>query len=717
MLPRMLASAVLVISGYATAQNFVEQPEASIPNAPKFLSSSLGTWGDFNQDGFLDLIIGGGYTFQFFLYQNSGNNTFIQKTVFGSFEGQTPNQAVWGDYNGDGYLDLFLGPEFTTGRPLIYKYNPKDGIFEKQQIQLDIIAPRSAKWVDLDSDGDLDLMAVGAGAGDMKTLLYRNSGGQFVKIQHNIPPALGTLDAGDVDLDGDQDVLVTQIGNLLDRTELYLNDGNANFTRAPVDFPSLVSNFGTYAKWMDADHDGDLDICLFSLTNAYEDIARIYVNEGAEGFKNMVTVQLPKVSAREPMIGDVDNDGDQDILISDWFTQTLLRNNGNLNFQKIRLPIRKVIAGVSLGDADNDADLDLVVVGGVDTVNRSQVPYFYKNEIQAKNSKPQAPTEVTSSLRDGKLTINWTEGSDAETPAAALTYNVYLYNKTTSVFKVSPHADTTSGFRRIVENGNAGTMNTMILKDFASGTYVIGVQTIDAAYSGSPFTRSSFTWGVAGKAVACASDTGYYSTTAGLTDYTWTVTGGTIVGTSTASTIRVVWDTPGTNQVGVVTSLGTFSLPVTVLTNPKPVIIPQGVSLTVTSGKQFQWFTQTSALNPISQATTSSYTPEASGDYCVRVRYSNECMRLSDPYVFVLTAVEKNDHEQLTIFPNPSNGQVQVKAKDGERYRIMNGTGQLMKQGITQGADGKVFLDTSDLPAGVYVVQLGRQSIRMVVNH
>ena len=141
--------------------------------------------GDYDNDGDIDIFCGtqtnSGLTGTGFLYKNNGNGTFTDVTLAsGIITNYYTWGAEWGDYNNDGYLDLFLAN--TTGYNQLYKNNG-NGTFSEVATSMGVNDPGqsySCGWADFDNDGDLDLyVARGQGYSDK---MYRNDGTIFTDV-------------------------------------------------------------------------------------------------------------------------------------------------------------------------------------------------------------------------------------------------------------------------------------------------------------------------------------------------------------------------------------------------------------------------------------------------------------------------------------------------------------------------------------------------------
>ena len=232
-------------------------------------------WGDFNNDGFLDLFVSnyGGRTNVFYL--NNGNGTFTKIT-----QGDPVQDADYhtgcaaGDYDNDGNLDLLVsaGVQAPTARRNILYHGSGYGTFTRASggvVTNQLGYFDACAWADYDNDGFLDLIITDAGPMDFtggKALLFHNKGdGTFAKVTsgslvNDISIGHAALWA-DYDNDGFTDLIVI---NYADKGPnlLYHNNRNGTFTRIITN--AIATDYwpggSIGGAWGDYDNDGLPDL-------------------------------------------------------------------------------------------------------------------------------------------------------------------------------------------------------------------------------------------------------------------------------------------------------------------------------------------------------------------------------------------------------------------------------------------------------------------------
>ena len=233
---------------------------------------------------------------------------------------------------------------------------------------------------------------------------------------------------------------------------------------------------------------------------------------------------------------------------------------------------------------------------------------------------------------------------------------------------------------------------------------------------------------ITGNAALCSGSAGTYSVPAvtGASAYNWTLPSGWS-GTSATNTINVTAGTAG-GAITVTATDGTCtSAPqtFTATVNPLPaipVISAIGNVLSSSAATGNQWNVNG---NPIPGGTSQFYTATGSGFFTVTVTDANGCSATSAPFTFTGTGKDNADAAiQLTVFPNPAQGEVRIQADNAEAYMVLtitNVLGAAVAEVPVAAKNGQLLhtLDVSGLRKGLYLLTLkGRQHVlttRLVV--
>ncbi len=366
--PRLALLFLLLPSTFALAQQ-TTFTKITLRDTVNDRRSSFGvSWGDYDNDGFLDLFVANNGTN--FLYRNNGNGSFTRVT-----EGAIVNDvgssrsASWGDYDNDGDLDLFIA-KYYAEKNFLYRNNG-NGTFTKVTngiIVNDSGDSRGSSWGDYDNDGDLDLFV--ANDNNQSNFLYQNNGNdRFVSITEGpIATDQGNSNSSnwaDYDNDGDLDLFVTNFGL---KDFLYRNDSNGTFAKITE---GVIVNDGVSSlssSWGDYDNDGDFDLFV---ANGNQNNS-LYQNNGNGTFIKITegVIVNDRGASVSSSWGDYDNDGDLDLFVANYDqNNSLYQNNSDGTFTKIMDATITNHLGYSLGcswgDYDNDGDLDLFVANAV----------------------------------------------------------------------------------------------------------------------------------------------------------------------------------------------------------------------------------------------------------------------------------------------------------------------------------------------------------------
>jgi hypothetical protein len=227
-------------------------------------------WVDYNNDGFVDLYAVN-FQGQRFLYKNNGNSTFTKiDTGLVVTESTTSITCSFGDYDNDGLADLFIANP-GSGNELFH--NEGNGYFKKitsDPVVTNVGVSMSGTWGDYDNDGYLDLFV--ANQQGTKSFLYHNErNGTFRKITTgDIVNDISWAISGswvDYDNDGYLDLFVANFNG--NKNFLYHNDGPPNYTFTKITTGDIVNDIGNSmaAAWADYDNDGYPDLFVANRGN------------------------------------------------------------------------------------------------------------------------------------------------------------------------------------------------------------------------------------------------------------------------------------------------------------------------------------------------------------------------------------------------------------------------------------------------------------------
>ena len=356
-------------------------------------ASAGSSWGDYDNDRLIDLFICnweyGGSGTQNFLYHNEGNGHF-SKIESGAIVNETGffSASAWGDYDNDGYVDLVVP---NRGGNVLLFHNTSNGNFE--QIYDTLLRDlnehfRGSSWIDLNKDGYLDLFLTTYGI----NYLFQNSGrGDFFQIKSTRlskeNKKTGSCSWVDFDNDGDFDVFIP----VYPGTNLfYINNGDGTFI---LDTESKIidDEYSIGGSWADCNNDGFLDLYVFNMDDQSPPNS-FYLNNGDGSFEKVTSgdVVIDRGASLGCSWGDFDNDGDLDLFVSNMnyqgYKNNMYFNNGNGEFTKATESEIINANGVdnTVCDFDNDGDLDILITDG-GAMGASAPNYLYSNNGNENN--------------------------------------------------------------------------------------------------------------------------------------------------------------------------------------------------------------------------------------------------------------------------------------------------------------------------------------------
>jgi hypothetical protein len=390
---------------------------------------------DYDNDGYIDIFVGNAFDDPSVLYHNVNGIRFEEVPIPQLAPSGTAGGASWGDYDNDGDVDLYLALQKKSPHAL-YR-NDGGGVFTNVAKTMGVASNNfeyslHTGWVDFNNDGKLDLFTSNHG---QRNNLFINQGNKFVDMASQ----LGISDAyayskgftwGDFDNDGDQDVYVVRtFEGLKGKSYLFRNDnfqlvevGAAyHVDGSDINMGNRVSGEHYGCAFGDYDNDGYLDI----YASCVQGWNHLYHNEKGLDFKEVAlalhcadgdTSNQTNDFSSSCAWGDYDNDGDLDIFVSGddvhptkRSADRLYRNDGPAGFTEVGLGYgmgdTQEGYGCAWGDIDNDGDLDLYVaiLGTTESKGASGGGFdkFWVNEMGNQNNWIEINLVGTTSNRSG----------------------------------------------------------------------------------------------------------------------------------------------------------------------------------------------------------------------------------------------------------------------------------------------------------------------------
>ncbi len=393
---------------------------------------------DFDRDNDLDLFIVGKSDFSPIepttwsrLFRNNNDGTFEDVTIAAGFhnlhnydikdpgwEYGVKMGASWGDYNNDGFPDLFL----TNYRSIQLFQNQKDGTFKEVTKSAgfpveDDCYNTSALWWDFNKDGFLDIYISKWGGCESNRFYENNSDGTFTEKTEELN--IGGLQEWtwmtvplDANHDGRWDLY---LANDFTENELLIQDSNGVFSNKALQYLANYKGNDMGIALGDYDNDGAFDIYI---TNIGEN--RLLSPTGNNTYENVADSKnvLDAFWAWDTQFADFDHDGDEDLFVSNGYQSDFvfypskkdnflfknLQSEGQNTFEdwSEQAQVKDFSSSMSMRafDYDLDGDLDIMVS------NMDNSPFFYENnssesEGLSQNNWANIQLEGTVSNRDG----------------------------------------------------------------------------------------------------------------------------------------------------------------------------------------------------------------------------------------------------------------------------------------------------------------------------
>jgi len=298
------------------------------------------------------------------------------------------NSHDWGDYDNDGDLDLIMGGGDYNGQLVLKIFNNHNGdlLFDTTQTSLVPGFPIQVKWIDINSDDYIDLLT---SSGDSILVYFNNGTGLLELIENqtiNLGLTAGSISVADFNSDGYDDFVLAGIrpefnDSLI--THIYKNNNGDGF----ILHQELQGACYGGLDWGDYDNDGDLDLIssgvtvydTFVVPPSSNPITKVYAQESSGNFSMDTSLYIiDSVGFSSVQWGDYDNDGDLDLLL-----------NGQLDNKDLVTKVYENLEGVNNANADPSKPIMLTNVVNKDSVNIS-----WQNSIDLENPLETGKTQT-----------------------------------------------------------------------------------------------------------------------------------------------------------------------------------------------------------------------------------------------------------------------------------------------------------------------------------
>ena len=385
---------------------------------------------DLDGDGDPDVLSADSYDDNIVWYENrlndGINNDFnpAQQVISTAADGAWSVFAA--DLDGDGDLDV-LSASTEDDKIAWYENRLNDGINNdfnptQQVISTTADEANSVFAADLDGDGDQDVLS--ASYGDDTIAWYENRlndgiNNDFNPTQQVISTAAdGALSVHAADIDGDGDFDVLSASGADDTIAWYenrLNDGINNDFNPIEEVISTTADLATSVSAADVDGDGDLDV--LSSSRADDKIAWYENTTGTGTFSTEKVIDASAVEAKCVTTGDVDGDGDLDVLSSSrtdmvivWYENLSIHRSALFPQQSIISTVADFPVDITTADVDGDGDMDALAAFNNDNLiawyeNISCIPLAFTPHSISSTAMGAQSVHVADMDRDGDLDV------------------------------------------------------------------------------------------------------------------------------------------------------------------------------------------------------------------------------------------------------------------------------------------------------------------------
>ena len=393
--------------------SFQEIPITTVsfsPQDPVFISSA-----DLDNDGDIDLISASTFDNKIAWYENTdGNGNYSSPTIITNSQSDGAIAVYASDLDSDGDLDILAASLYDNDIAWYENTDGKGNFSAQKIISIEGVNARSVYTSDMDGDGDMDVLS----ASNNNIAWYENIDGKgnfsAQKIISTLIIGGYSVKASDIDNDGDLDVVSSSAFD--NKIAWYENiDGKGSFSAQKV----ITSNVGwVYSISMsDLDNDGDNDISYTSLSDN-----KIGWFENTDGKGTFISKQIITTNINQPKFifnADMDNDEDIDLLyISDNRVSWFENRSGTGNFSEEHVILSNYLGdtnSIIATDVDGDNDYDVVFDAGNNFIlyNNIDGKGNFDNKKELINSTSEARSVIATDIdSDGDLDLLTSSSED-----------------------------------------------------------------------------------------------------------------------------------------------------------------------------------------------------------------------------------------------------------------------------------------------------------------
>lgn len=304
------------------------------------------------------------------------------------------SSSAVGDFDGDGQLDLVVTGAIDANQDgdvdttVTYVYKNNNGKLIEHQVLEAPVHLGDIKFIDIDNDGDLDIVSVGLSYQDIvnyKTYVYINDNNQFRLASNDVGKIYSSIEVADINHDGKMDYFINGIeykagvGFLFD-IDYYKNTGG-KFEKQARFLPGTQN--GSF-RIADFNNDQHLDFIVSGLDSSYKPYMKLYTNDGEKLTEKQTFNPLSYSSIA---VDDFDGDGFLDIVAIGQDEEydpvfRFYKNNADGTFIETDLPYEPISnasgsKAIDTGDINNDGYPDIVITGDNDDNDAVNKIYLY----------------------------------------------------------------------------------------------------------------------------------------------------------------------------------------------------------------------------------------------------------------------------------------------------------------------------------------------------